>query len=54
MTKPDESLLSLIDQLAALLDRTELSELEVQVGSTGLVLRKPVALAPQMVAQDVG
>ena len=50
MTKPDESLLSLIDQLAALLDRTELSELEVQVGSTGLVLRKPVALAPQMVA----
>ena len=46
MTKPDESLLALIDQLAGLLDRTELTELEVQVGTTGLVLRKPSALAP--------
>ncbi|MEO8274171.1 MAG: biotin/lipoyl-containing protein [Chloroflexota bacterium] len=53
MTKPDESLLALIDQLAALLDRTELTELEVQVGSTGLVLRKPVALAPPL-AGSVG
>ncbi|HYK94288.1 MAG TPA: biotin/lipoyl-containing protein [Candidatus Dormibacteraeota bacterium] len=43
---PDESLLDLIDRLAALLDRTELTELEVQVGATGLVLRKPLALAP--------
>jgi acetyl-CoA carboxylase biotin carboxyl carrier protein len=43
---PDESLLDLIDRLAALLDRTELTELEVQVGATGLVLRKPSALAP--------
>jgi acetyl-CoA carboxylase biotin carboxyl carrier protein len=42
----DASLLSLIDRLSALLDRTELTELEVQVGSTGLVLRKPSALAP--------
>jgi acetyl-CoA carboxylase biotin carboxyl carrier protein len=42
----DESLLDLIDRLAALLDRTELTELEVQVGATGLVLRKPSALAP--------
>jgi hypothetical protein len=42
----DTSLLSLIDRLAAMLDRTELSELEVQVGSTGLVLRKPSAIAP--------
>ena len=40
----DESLLDLIDRLAALLDRTELTELEVQVGATGLVLRKPSAL----------
>jgi acetyl-CoA carboxylase biotin carboxyl carrier protein len=48
MTKPDESLLALIDELALLLDRTELTELEVQVGSTGLVLRKPSALAPTM------
>jgi acetyl-CoA carboxylase biotin carboxyl carrier protein len=52
MTRADESLLSLIDQLAALLDRTELTELEVQVGSSGLVLRKPGALAP--VAAPVG
>jgi acetyl-CoA carboxylase biotin carboxyl carrier protein len=43
---PNESLLDLIDRLAALLDRTELTELEVQVGATGLVLRKPSALAP--------
>jgi acetyl-CoA carboxylase biotin carboxyl carrier protein len=41
----DESLLVLIDKLAGLLDRTDLNELEVQVGSTGLVLRKPSALA---------
>ena len=39
----DASLLALIDRLAALLDRTELSELEVQVGATAVVLRKPVA-----------
>ena len=42
----DESLLALIDKLAGLLERTDLNELEVQVGSTGLVLRKPSALAP--------
>ena len=42
----DASLLNLIDRLAGLLDRTELTELEVQVGSTGLVLRKPSAIAP--------
>jgi acetyl-CoA carboxylase biotin carboxyl carrier protein len=42
----DASLLALIDRLAAMLDRTELTELEVQVGSTGLVLRKPSAFAP--------
>src|SRR5205823_8475899 len=30
---------------AGLLERTELNELEVQVGSTGLVLRKPSAVA---------
>jgi acetyl-CoA carboxylase biotin carboxyl carrier protein len=52
---PDESLLDLIDRLAALLDRTELTELEVQVGATGLVLRKPSALAPlAAVALPVG
>ena len=41
----DSSLLNLIDKLAGLLERTDLSELEVQVGATGLVLRKPSALA---------
>jgi acetyl-CoA carboxylase biotin carboxyl carrier protein len=52
----DESLLALIDRLSALLDRTELTELEVQVGSTGLILRKPMALAPMapMVAGGAG
>ena len=43
----DESLLALIDKLAGLLERTELNELEVQVGSTGLVLRKPSALGSE-------
>ena len=42
----DASLLGLIDRLAALLERTDLTELEVQHGGTGLVLRKQSALAP--------
>ena len=42
----DASLLGLIDRLAVLLERSELSELEVRVGGTGLVLRKPSALSP--------
>ncbi|MES2209877.1 MAG: biotin/lipoyl-containing protein [Chloroflexota bacterium] len=46
----DQSLLGLIDRLAGLLDRSELTELEVQVGETALVLRKPEALAPVAVA----
>jgi acetyl-CoA carboxylase biotin carboxyl carrier protein len=41
----DASLLGLIDRLAALLERTDLNELEVQHGQTGLVLRKPSAVA---------
>ena len=41
----DVELLALIDRLAAVLDRSDLSELEVEAGGTGLVLRKPVALA---------
>jgi acetyl-CoA carboxylase biotin carboxyl carrier protein len=45
----DASLLALIDRLSTLLDRSELTELEVQVGSTGLVLRKPSAIAPEVV-----
>ena len=46
----DVELLKLIDRLAALLDRSDLTELEVESGGTGLVLRKPSALAPITVA----
>jgi acetyl-CoA carboxylase biotin carboxyl carrier protein len=46
----DASLLALIDRLSSLLDRTDLTELEVQVGDTGLVLRKPEAIAPATIA----
>ena len=42
----DASLLALIDRLAVLLARSDLSELEVESGGTGLVLRKPSALLP--------
>jgi acetyl-CoA carboxylase biotin carboxyl carrier protein len=53
----DESLLALIDKLAGLLERTELNELEVQVGATGLILRKPsavTAMVPAPVAVSAG
>jgi acetyl-CoA carboxylase biotin carboxyl carrier protein len=46
----DVELLALIDRLAALLDRSDLSELEVESGGTGLILRKPVAVAPPLAA----
>jgi acetyl-CoA carboxylase biotin carboxyl carrier protein len=46
----DASLLTLIDRLAALLERSDLTELEVEAGGTGLVLRKPAALAMPVVA----
>jgi len=42
----DVALLGLVDRLAALLERSELTELEAQVGGTGLVLRTPSAVAP--------
>ncbi len=41
----DVELLALIDRLADLLDRSDLSELEVEAGGTGVVLRKPIAVA---------
>jgi acetyl-CoA carboxylase biotin carboxyl carrier protein len=41
----DASLLALLDRLAALLERSDLTELEVESGGTGLILRKPAALA---------
>ena len=41
----DAGLLALIDRLADLLERSDLTELEVESGGTGLVLRKPSAIA---------
>jgi acetyl-CoA carboxylase biotin carboxyl carrier protein len=43
-------LVALIDRLEAVLAASSLTELEVEVGETALVLRKPVALAAQTVA----
>jgi acetyl-CoA carboxylase biotin carboxyl carrier protein len=40
----DASLLRLIDRLSGLLERSELTELEVEAGETALILRKPGAL----------
>ena len=42
----DAELLALIDRLADLLERSDLTELEVESGGTGLILRKPVIVAP--------
>jgi acetyl-CoA carboxylase biotin carboxyl carrier protein len=41
----DPDLLALIDRLAELLHRSDLTELEVESGGTGLVLRKAAAFA---------
>lgn len=44
-TSPETaSLLALIDRLGSLLERSDLDELEVEAGETGIVLRKPAAL----------
>ncbi len=52
----DASLLDLVDRLIALLERSDLAELEVEAGGTGLVLRKPSALPQDALgaAADVG
>ncbi|HET7091988.1 MAG TPA: biotin/lipoyl-containing protein [Thermomicrobiales bacterium] len=39
-------LIVLIDRVEKLLNESELSEIEIEAGSTALVLRKPVAVAP--------
>ena len=39
-------LIALVDRLEGLLERSALTELEVEVGGTALVLRKPSALGP--------
>jgi acetyl-CoA carboxylase biotin carboxyl carrier protein len=41
----DASLLALVDRLAAVLERSDLSEIEVEAGGTALVLRKAIAAA---------
>ena len=46
----DVSLLALIDRLAALLERSDLTELEVVSGETTLVLRSPAAFTALPVA----
>jgi len=50
MSAETASLLSLIDRLGSLLERSDLIELEVESGETGIVLRKPSALMPVAVA----
>jgi acetyl-CoA carboxylase biotin carboxyl carrier protein len=42
----DASLLALVDRLAALLERSDVTELEVEAGGTGIILRKAVAPGP--------
>ncbi len=41
---PDASLLALVDRLTAVLERSDLGELEVGVGATTIVLRSPLAI----------
>ncbi|HEU4673617.1 MAG TPA: acetyl-CoA carboxylase [Candidatus Limnocylindrales bacterium] len=44
------ALVALVDELSRTLDRGDLVELEVEVGGTGIVLRKPAAFAPATAA----
>ena len=50
--RPEEvtvaELIALVDRLEGLLERSALSELEVEVGGTALTLRKPSALGPAL------
>ena len=48
-TDETADLLALIDRLSGLLERSDLTELEIEAGGTGLVLRKPAALASTLV-----
>jgi acetyl-CoA carboxylase biotin carboxyl carrier protein len=44
------SLLALVDRLGGLLERSDLTEIEVEVGGTAVVLRKPSPVAPLLAA----
>jgi acetyl-CoA carboxylase biotin carboxyl carrier protein len=46
MSAETASLLGLIDRLGSLLERSDVVEIEVEARETGIVLRKPAALAP--------
>ena len=50
----DGSLLAILDRLTGLLERSDLTELEVESGGTGLVLRKVSAIAPAAPAVVTG
>ena len=50
----DVELLSLIDRLAELLERSDLTELEVESGGTGLVLRKAAVAGVEAAAPGTG
>jgi acetyl-CoA carboxylase biotin carboxyl carrier protein len=50
MSPETASLLGLIDRLGSLLEKSDVVELEVEAGETGIVLRKPAALAPAATA----
>jgi len=50
MSPETASLLGLIDKLGSLLERSDVVEIEVESGETGIVLRKPAALAPAAAA----
>jgi acetyl-CoA carboxylase biotin carboxyl carrier protein len=50
----DASLLALIDRLGGMLQRSDLTELEVEVGGTALILRKPAAIAQPVVVGGGG
>lgn len=50
---PSGSLLAVLDRLTGLLERSDLTELEVEAGGTGLILRKASALAPPSLPAQV-
>jgi acetyl-CoA carboxylase biotin carboxyl carrier protein len=50
----DASLLALIDRLGGMLQRSDLTELEVEVGGTALILRKPAAIAQPVLVGTAG
>ncbi len=52
LSEETASLMGLIDRLGALLERSDLVELEVEAGETGIVLRKPAAAAAPAASAD--